>query len=210
MVFSTALLVLLDYSDINNSRLSLMRRILGYNHCHAKFTPISRLIHSPVRFRRFQWRREFWQWRFLWNIKPFFFKVTTLKRYASHTRCRVMAFIVMHYSNTDKHSIYIFGVNLNQENNNSGLSPLQSFDISLFDHPQKKIHRCGMDNLYMSQNCVCFGFNNDKQVVFVYFTYKGNLGLPANVLQEENIMFIRTQSVWYNKGRSHTRRTIRN
>ena len=101
------------------------------------------------------------------EYQTIFSKGTTLKRYASHTRCRVMAFSVRYYSNTDKHSIYIFGVNLNQENNNSGLSPLQYFDISLFNNPQKKI----TDVECITSTCHRVVFVLDSIMISKWFLY---------------------------------------
>jgi hypothetical protein len=67
----------------------------------------------------------------------------------------------------------------------TGLSPLHSRVMWLFDRVEDKYHRCMMDNLYMSARLCRVSFNHPHKVLIAGVTRKGGRGLPASVLQEE-------------------------
>jgi hypothetical protein len=67
----------------------------------------------------------------------------------------------------------------------TGLSPLHSRVMWLFDRVEDRYHRCMMDNLYMSAKLCRVSFNHPNKVLIAGVTRKGGRGLPASVLQEE-------------------------
>jgi hypothetical protein len=67
----------------------------------------------------------------------------------------------------------------------TGLSPLHSRVMWLFDRVEDKYHRCMMDNLYMSAKLCRVSFNHPNKLLIAGVTRKGGRGLPGSVLQEE-------------------------
>ena len=65
----------------------------------------------------------------------------------------------------------------------NNLSPVHYQILSLFDCIQHKIHRYGMDNIYMPLKFACFDFKLEKKVLVVSIHFKGHCGLTACALQ---------------------------
>ena len=67
----------------------------------------------------------------------------------------------------------------------TGLSPLHSRVMSLFDTVNDKYHVCGMDNLYNSTTFCKRAWNHTKKVKVHGVTRKGMRGIPSCVVQNE-------------------------
>ena len=73
----------------------------------------------------------------------------------------------------------------NLEYNKTGLSPMHSRVMTLFDLVEDDYHVCGMDNLYNSVTFFKRAWNHKRKLKVHGVTRKGMRGVPGCVVQEE-------------------------
>ena len=73
----------------------------------------------------------------------------------------------------------------NVEYTNTGLSPLYSRVMELFDSAEDDHHVCGMDNLYNYVTVCKRAWNHKRKLKVHGVTRKGTRGIPGCVVQEE-------------------------
>ena len=70
------------------------------------------------------------------------------------------------------------------EYTSAGLSPLHARVMALFDDVTDEYHKCGVENLYMSNTFCRYAYNNTKQKLHGV-TRKSGRGLTTSIMQEK-------------------------